>query len=240
MTALYQTKFERQFEWLPQGLGGTSYRVRLDRGAEVVPATNLPQGGFWVKEPPAHLADNEYFMSAFRNVGLWVNDREVFDHSIHHQPLLTLEDAMAYVRALVEVSADWHWDDDPEEIHWDSPIRLRPCDFEAARERIAEARSMDWGEFGDIFGFTLNCHGHGVTEESIAGDLKVLLQGPDGPLHNGPGAAPVEPGWYWSEDFQTSQCWGPYESRAAAIAAHGAGNRKGDGYGGPWSVERGL
>lgn len=64
------------------------------------------------------------------------------------------------------------------------------------------------------------------------GGFQVQRQLGGGPLHNGADAAPVPDGWYWSRDFASEGCWGPFDSWMEAVFAAESGTVRGDGYGG--------
>lgn len=56
------------------------------------------------------------------------------------------------------------------------------------------------------------------------------------PLAGAPEDPPIADGFYWSRDFASDRCWGPFETLGEAIEAAHANRLRGDGYGGPATV----
>ena len=60
-----KTKHETVYGWLNKP-------VTFRKGANCIPATNLPKGGFWITSPAVGESRNEEFTSWQNHYGFWV------------------------------------------------------------------------------------------------------------------------------------------------------------------------
>ena len=63
--------------------------------------------------------------------------------------------------------------------------------------------------------------------------FEIIEQRNGAPLNNGPDSPPHADGFYWSRDFASDCCWGPFKTLSECTDAAESGTLRGDGYGGP-------
>lgn len=63
--------------------------------------------------------------------------------------------------------------------------------------------------------------------------FEIIEQRNGAPLNNGPDSPPHADGFYWSRDFASDCCWGPFRTLSECTDAAESGTLRGDGYGGP-------
>lgn len=98
--------------------------------------------------------------------------------TLHDQPIRSREEGEAYIRALVDNDAAWHFDDDPSEmIDLDGCFGFTPEELPLMRQRVAELYAVDdWGDYG----CPLGCLREALAEKEAADFAQQCVRLADG------------------------------------------------------------
>jgi hypothetical protein len=76
------------------------------------------------------------------------------DRAFIHMPIVSLDDAKAYIHALWHADLGYHFEDDAHDIIWDE-AEVSPEECEALNERCGELYGFSWGEHVCPIGYAL-------------------------------------------------------------------------------------
>ena len=71
-------------------------------------------------------------------------------------PILTIDDAKAFIQMLHDTGTMYHLEDDPHEIEWFEHEPLTSQQADLMEIRVDELYSFDWGKHTDPIGYYLD------------------------------------------------------------------------------------
>jgi len=107
---------------------------------------------------------------------------------MHMNKITSIENAQAYIEALVAAGKDFHFDDDPHEVidHGTGERVFTDEEAEAVCHRLDEMADLDWGEYECPIGYCLHLqeaeqlaecalNGHRDTGRGVCADCDTFL-----------------------------------------------------------------